>query len=99
MARHSRNIHPRLPTRRILDRLDQGLHARSGAKVERPRPFPGKAIEKAGDLDGLQIVEAELMTGRNAEKAIGIVIRSGLDATKAAAPGGVCRAEEGQLVE
>src|SRR5689334_12835633 len=93
------SLDPRLPARRILDRLDQGLHARAAAKVERLGPLPGKAIEKSRNLDGFQVIEAELMTGSDAEEAVGIMIRPGLDAAKAAAPGRIRHAVEMQLVE
>src|SRR5215469_4557933 len=94
-----RNIHPRPPARRNLNRFYQGLHALSGAKVEWLGPLLGNGRQKSGDLDSFQIIKAELVTRSDAEKAVWIVIRPRLDPTEAAATGGVLHAEEMQLIE
>ena len=77
-----------------MDRLDQRLDAQAGAKVERLRPAAGDSIQKAGGLDRLQVVEAELVAGRDAEEAVGRMVRAGLDAAKALAAAPIVGREE-----
>src|SRR6202040_799232 len=54
---------------------------------------------EAGALDRLQIVEAELMTRRHAEQAVGRMVRGGLDAAEPLTAAPIFGREEMQLVE
>ncbi len=82
-----------------LDRFDQRLDAQAGAEIERLRAAARDGVEIACDLDRLQIVEAELMARRDAEQAIGRMVRPGLDAAEPLAAARVVGREEMQLVE
>src|SRR5689334_7264794 len=91
--------HPGHRAARGVDRLDELLNPKTGAEVERLVPFARDRFEIARDLDGLQVVEAELMTGRDAEPTVRWMIRARLDAAEAATSGGVGGTVEVQLVE
>src|SRR6266566_590211 len=90
--------HPPLFPGRLLDRLHQGLDALPGTKIERLGSRSNR-VNEARDLNRLQIVETELMARRDAEEAIGIVLRPRFDTAEAAPAGGIGGAVETQLVE
>ena len=62
-------------------------------------PFAaGDGAEELGDLDRLEIVETQLVSRRDAEQAVGMVLRAGLDAREAVVPRVCPRPVEQQLV-
>ena len=84
---------------RGVDRLDQRLDAQARAEVERLQPAACERVEKARDLDRLQVVEAELVAGRDAEEAVGRMVGTGLDAAKTLAAAPVRGRKKLQLVK
>src|SRR3954452_7079388 len=91
--------HPGYHAARGVDRLDESLNPKTSAEVERLVLFARNRFKIARDFDGLQVVEAELMTGRDAEPTVRWMIRACLDAAKAATSGRVGSTVEVQFVE
>src|SRR5205807_4938093 len=93
------HFHPLPLPGRLKPRIDGFLDFPSLAEV---RPFglsPRDRRQEVGDLDRLQVVEPKLVPGCHAEKAVGVMLRPGLDARKAGmARIGIIPIEE-QLVE
>ena len=90
---------PAAGARRLLDDLDERLDAQTSPKVERLRPNAGDRVQIARRFDRLQIVEAELMPGRDTETAVGRMIGARLDTSEPLASGRVGRGERWQFSE
>jgi hypothetical protein len=84
---------------RCMNRLHERLDAQAGPEVEGFRPAAGYGVEETRGFDRLQIVEAELMAGRDAEQAVGRMVRARLDAPEALTAPPITGGKEMQLVE
>ncbi len=82
-----------------MDRLDKRLDAQTGAEVERLGDVSRDRADEACDLDGLEIVEADLVARCDDEGAVGWMSGSGLDPAEALAPVPLARVVEVQLVQ
>jgi len=97
--RGSANFLPGARAARCVDGFHERLDAQAGAEVERFRPAAGDTVQKTSGLNRLQVVEAELMTGRDAEQAVRRMVRAGLDAAEPLATAPIIGRIEMQLVE
>src|SRR5260221_11569185 len=93
-----RQAHPPLFLGRLLDCLDQGLDALPGTKVERLGSRSNRVNEARG-LNRLQNVETELMARRDAEEAIGVVLRPRFETAEAAAARTNCGAADNETAQ
>src|SRR5436309_9758590 len=75
----SRNVLPRSSVTRGLNGLDERLDAQTSAEVEWLRPASSDSVKVSRDFNRLQIVEAKLVSWRNAEQAVWPVVRACLD--------------------
>src|SRR5690606_752782 len=95
----SSDIDPTGLKRGFRNGADEFLYPQAGRKAERFGTHSRDGFEVTRDFDGLEIIEAELMAGGDAEQAIGGVVGTGLDAPEALASGRIGAAVEMQLVE
>src|SRR6476659_3734642 len=93
------HCHPAALARRADDRIHRLLHFEASSEVRSAHRPTGDGEQIVADLDGLEIVEAELMPRRDTERAIGLVLRSGEDGAKTVAAAVRACAIELQLVE
>ena len=82
-----------------MDGFDQRLNTQSGTEVERLGRFARDGVDIPRNLDGFQIVEANLMARCHTEQAIGRVIGAGFDPAETLTAFGVGGAEVVQNVE
>src|SRR5271166_558402 len=85
--------------RRFQRGIDDALNFPGFAEVRSLLLAAGDSREKLGDLDRLQIVEAQLVTGSDAEEAIGRMLRTRLDAGETGMARIARRAEMEQFIE
>src|SRR5689334_11502242 len=95
----SAHRNPTAFARRTDDCVDHLLHFPTLAKVRASHRLAGDREQVVANLDGLEIVEAQLMPGCDAERSVGCVPRACSDRAKAVAAVVHTRLIELQLVE
>jgi hypothetical protein len=82
-----------------LDRLNEGLNAKTHPEIEEFRAPTGDGVEIARNLDRLEIVEPELMARHHAEPIVGRLVWASLDPAEASSARRICTSVEMQLIK
>src|SRR5581483_2341694 len=98
-TRPSADLDPAAFAGRLHERIDRSLNFPSFPEIRSHRRFAGKRAEEIPHFDRLQVIEAKLMPGRDAEGAVRRVCGSGRNGPKAVATAGRAGFVELQFVE